>query len=62
MSFIIIITYNKYKGDLIASFSLINPNSLYTIVFSKKNYDYYNKGLKSYKLVSSSPKSELKLI
>jgi len=66
-------TYNKYKGDLVASFSLIsrylkcfkylliNPDSLYTIVPSKKNYDKYNKGLESYKLVSSSPKSELKL-
>ena len=74
ISFIITTTYNKYKGDLIASFSfisrylkyfkylLINPNSLYIIASNKKNYNYYNKGSKSYKLVSSSPKSELKLI
>ena len=32
---------------------LINPFTLYTIVFSKKNYNYYNKGSKSYILVSS---------
>jgi hypothetical protein len=74
MSFVIIAAYNKRKGNLVASFPLIsrclkyfkylliNPNSLYTIVPSKKNYDYYNKGSKSYKLVGSSPKSELKLI
>jgi len=74
MSFIITITRNKRKGDLIASFPLIsqclkcfkylliNLNSLYTIAPSKKNYNRYNKGLESYKLVSSSPKSKLKLI
>jgi hypothetical protein len=40
---------------------LVNPNSLYTIVLSKKNYDHYNKGSESCELVGSSPKSELKL-
>jgi len=51
MSYIITTTRNKRKGDLVASFPLIsrylkcfkylliNPNSLYTIVLSKKNYD-----------------------
>ena len=77
MSFIITTTRNKYKGNLIASFPLtskylkyfkyllINPNSLYTIVPSKKNYNYYNKGSNPYKLVYSllfSLKSKLKLI
>jgi hypothetical protein len=74
MSFVITTTRNKHKGNLVASFSLIsrylkyfkylliNPNSLYTIVLSKKNYNRYNKGSKSYELVSSSPKSKLKLI
>jgi hypothetical protein len=76
MSFIITTTYNKYKGNLIASFPLIskylkyfkylliNPDSLYTIVPSKKNYNYYNKGSNPYKLVYSLPfslKSKLKL-
>jgi len=32
---------------------LINPNSLYIIAPSKKNYNYYNKNSKSYKLVDS---------
>jgi hypothetical protein len=32
---------------------LINSFTLYAIVSSKKNYDYYNKGSKSYILVSS---------
>jgi hypothetical protein len=32
---------------------LINFFTLYTIVSSKKNYNYYNKGSKSYILVSS---------
>ena len=32
---------------------LINSFILYTIVPSKKNYNYYNKGSKSYILVSS---------
>jgi hypothetical protein len=74
MSFVITTARNKRKGDLAASFPLIsrylkcfkylliNPNSLYTIVPSKKNYNYYNKGSKSYELVGSSPKSEPKLI
>jgi len=77
MYFVVTITYNKHKGNLVASFPLtsrclkyfkyllINPNSLYTIVPSKKNYDHYNKGSDPYELVYSSPfslKSELKLI
>ena len=76
MSFVVTTTRNKRKGNLIASFPLtskylkyfkyllINPNSLYTIVPSKKNYNYYNKGSNPYKLVYSLPfslKSELKL-
>jgi len=76
MSFVITITRNKRKGNLIASFPLtskylkyfkyllINPDSLYTIVPSKKNYNYYNKGSNPYKLVYSllfSLKSKLKL-
>jgi hypothetical protein len=73
MSFVITAAYNKRKGDLVASFPLIsrclkcfkylliNPNSLYATVPSKKNYDYYNKGSKSCELVGSSPKSKLKL-
>ena len=76
MSFVITITRNKYKGNLVASFPLINkylkcfkyllinPNSLYTIVLSKKNYNRYNKGSNPYKLVYSLPfslKSKLKL-
>ena len=76
MSFIITITYNKYKSNLIVSFPLtsrylkcfkyllINPNSLYTIVPSKKNYNRYNKGSNPYELVYSLPfslKSKLKL-
>ena len=32
---------------------LINSFTLYTIISSKKNYNYYNKGSKSYILVSS---------
>jgi hypothetical protein len=32
----------------------INPFTLYAIVPGKKNCDYYNKGSKSYVLVSSS--------
>jgi hypothetical protein len=32
---------------------LINSFTLYTIVSGKKNYKYYNKGSKSYILVSS---------
>ena len=32
---------------------LINSFTLYTIVPSKKNYNYYNKGSESYILVSS---------
>ena len=74
MSFVVAAARNKRKGDLVASFPLIsrylkyfkhlliNPDSLCTIVPSKKNYDRYNKGLESYELVSSSPKSKLKLI
>jgi hypothetical protein len=76
MSFVVITTYNKRKGNLVASFPLtsrylkyfkyllINPDSLYTTVLSKKNYNYYNKGSNPYKLVYSLPfslKSELKL-
>jgi hypothetical protein len=76
MSFIVTTTCNKRKGNLVASFPLtsrylkcfkyllINPNSLYTTVPSKKNYDHYNKGSNPYKLVYSSPfslKSKLKL-
>jgi hypothetical protein len=76
MSFVVTTTRNKCKGDLVASFPLtsrylkcfkyllINPNSLYTIVPSKKNYDYYNKGSNPCELVYSLPfslKSELKL-
>jgi hypothetical protein len=76
MSFIITTTRNKCKGNLVASFPftnkylkyfkylLINPDSLYTIVLSKKNYNHYNKGSNPYKLVYSLPfslKSELKL-
>jgi hypothetical protein len=77
MSFIITTTRNKRKGNLIASFPLtskylkcfkyllINPDSLYAIVLSKKNYNYYNKGSNPYELVYSLPfslKSKLKLI
>jgi hypothetical protein len=63
--FIIYSRNNKRKGNLIASFPitskylkyfkylLINSFILYTIVPSKKNYDYYNKNSKSYILVSS---------
>jgi hypothetical protein len=76
MSFIVATTYNKRKGNLVASFPLtskylkcfkhllIDLNSLYTIVPSKKNYDYYNKGSNPYKLIYSLPfslKSKLKL-
>jgi hypothetical protein len=76
MSFIIAATRNKRKGDLVASFPLISrylkcfkyllidPDSLYTIVPSKKNYNHYNKGSNPYKLVYSLPfslKSKLKL-
>jgi hypothetical protein len=76
MSFIITATRNKRKGNLVASFLLINrclkyfkyllinPNSLCTIAPSKKNYDYYNKGSDPYELVYSLPfslKSKLKL-
>jgi hypothetical protein len=76
MSFVITITRNKYKGNLVASFPLIskylkcfkylliNPDSLYTIVPSKKNYNRYNKSSNPYELVYSLPfslKSELKL-
>ena len=76
MSFVITTTRNKHKGNLVASFPLtskylkyfkyllINPNSLYTTVLSKKNYDYCNKGSNPYELVYSLPfslKSELKL-
>jgi hypothetical protein len=32
---------------------LINSFTLYTIVSNKKNYNYYNKGSKSYILVNS---------
>jgi hypothetical protein len=63
--FIIYSRNNKHKGNLIASFPitskylkyfkylLINPFTLYTIVPSKKNYNYYNKGSESCILVSS---------
>ena len=63
--FIIYSYNNKYKNNLIASFLitsrylkyfkylLINFFILYIIVPSKKNYNYYNKGSKSYILVSS---------
>jgi len=76
MSFVVTTTRNKRKGNLIASFPLtsrclkyfkhllINPDSLYAIVPSKKNYNRYNKGSNPYKLVCSllfSLKSELKL-
>jgi hypothetical protein len=76
MSFVITITRNKRKGNLVASFSLIsrylkcfkylliNLNSLCAIVPSKKNYNRYNKGSNPYELVYSLPfslKSELKL-
>ena len=64
-SFIIRLYNNKYKGNLIAFFFItsrylkyskylfINFFILYTIVPGKKNYNYYNKGSKSYILVSS---------
>jgi hypothetical protein len=64
-SFIIRLYNNKYKSNLIVSFPItskylkyfkdlfINSFILYTIVPNKKNYNYYNKGFKSYILVSS---------
>jgi hypothetical protein len=64
-SFIIYPRNNKHKSNLAASFPitskylkyfkylLINSFILYAIVPGKKNYDYYNKGSKSYILVSS---------
>jgi hypothetical protein len=76
MSFVITTTYNKHKGNLIASFPLtskylkyfkhllINPDSLYATAPSKKNCDHYNKGSNPYELVYSLPfslKSEPKL-
>jgi len=76
ISFVITTTRNKRKGNLVASFPLtskylkyfkhllIDPDSLYTIAPSKKNYDRYNKGSDPYELVYSLPfslKSELKL-
>jgi hypothetical protein len=63
--FVIYSHNNKRKSNLIASFPitskylkcfkylLINLFTLYIIVPSKKNYNYYNKGSKSYILVSS---------
>jgi hypothetical protein len=65
-SFIICLYNNKYKSNFIAFFLitgrylkyfkylLINPFTLYIIVPGKKNYNYYNKGSKSYILVSFS--------
>jgi hypothetical protein len=76
MSFVVATTRNKRKGNLVASFPLtskclkyfkyllINPDSLYTMVPSKKNCDHCNKGSDPYELVYSLPfslKSELKL-
>jgi hypothetical protein len=76
MSFIVTATYNKRKGNLVASFPLIskylkcfkylliNPDSLYAMAPGKKNYDRYNKGSNPCELVYSLPfslKSELKL-
>jgi len=76
MSFVITTTHNKRKGNLVASFPLtskylkyfkhllINPDSLCTIVPSKKNYNRCNKGSNPCKLVYSLPfslKSKLKL-
>jgi hypothetical protein len=67
MSFVVTTTRNKHKGDLVASFPLtsrylkyfkyllIDPDSLYAMAPSKKNYDRYNKGSNPYKLVYSSP-------
>jgi hypothetical protein len=64
-SFIICLYNNKHKDNLIASFPitskylkyfkylLINSFILYIIIPGKKNCDYYNKGSKSYILVSS---------
>jgi hypothetical protein len=59
-----IYSYNKYKNNFAASFFvtskylkyfkylLINSFTLYIIIFSKKNYNYYNKGSEFYILVS----------
>ena len=42
---------NKYLKYF--KYLLINSFTLYTIIPNKKNYNYYNKGSKSYILVSS---------